>query len=112
MRLGRILRLMWFGPIGRWRGRSQLLRVRWDERWTGSGARAPFELPLRIAVLGRRWRRSTQNGLKKYPGNAFALRLSETVDDLRADPPPHILIVDSHEIRAVHSQYLTAAAAS
>lgn len=108
----RLLRLLWFGVVERWRGRSHLVRVSWDEGWTGSAARAPFELPLCIAILGRRWRTSVLRAVRAYPPGAFALRLSETVDDLRTDPPPHILVVDSHDIAAVHSDYLTAAASS
>ena len=34
------------------------------------------------------------------------------MDDLRADPPPHILVVASHDTGALHSDYLTAAASS
>ena len=83
--------------------RSDLVRVSWDERWTGSGARARFELPLRTAILGRRWRTSVERAVKDDPAGAFTLRLSETVDDLGADPPPHILVVDSHGTGAVPS---------
>jgi len=45
--------------------------------------------------------------VKDDPAGAFTLRLSETVDDLGAGPPPHILVVDSHGTGAVHSDYLT-----
>lgn len=105
-----MFRLLWFGVSG-WRS-SQLLHVSWDEVWKGSDARAPFELPLRIAILGRRWRTSVRHVVKRYPNGAFALRLAETVDDLESDPPPHILVVDSGEIPAVRSEYLSAAASS
>jgi CHAT domain len=111
MRLMRPILILWYLLIGRYFFRGiRAVRI-FSRQTSGPGIRAPFELPLHVTVVGRRWSKSIRRLLQDYK-NGVEIRHAETPADLLSDQPPHILVADAASAGIVNSEYFRRAAES